>query len=214
MIEATTRLPDTKGKADMATTERYSIVIPADWVPGPEQGQWTYSDYAALPDDGQRYEIVNGVLVMAPAPSPEHQSITVRLSHYLFVHVELAGRGHVLTAPIDVELGPKNVFQPDIVVILNAHLDKVAEKKIIGAPDLVVEVASPSTAVFDRLIKYEKYAHAGIAEYWIAKPATRTVEVLVLEAGEYRSLGIFNGQATLPSRTVPDLNVHVEQFFP
>ncbi len=57
----------------MTTTERLSVATPADWVPGPEQGFWTYDDYAALPDDGQRYEIVNGVLVMAPAPTPEHQ---------------------------------------------------------------------------------------------------------------------------------------------
>src|SRR5712691_7909256 len=64
------------------------MVTPADWVPGPLQGFWTYNDYAALPDDGRRYEIVSGVLIMAPAPSPGHQSITLRLSHYLFVHAE------------------------------------------------------------------------------------------------------------------------------
>ena len=87
------------------------------------------------------------------------------------------------------------------------------EKKIIGAPDLVVEVASPSTAAFDRLIKYEKYAHAGIAEYWIVKPTSRTVEVMVLEPGEYRSLGIFSGKAQLPSRVIPGLHISVEQFF-
>jgi Uma2 family endonuclease len=137
----------------------------------------------------------------------------VRLSHYLFVHVELVGRGRVFTGPLDVELGPKDVFQPDVVVILNAHLDRVAAKKIIGAPDLVVEVASPSTAVFDRVVKYEKYAHAGIAEYWIVKPTTRTVEILVVEGEEYRSLGIFSGEQTLPSRVVPELPVRVEQFF-
>ena len=59
----------------MTTVEKPAMVVPADWVPGPEQGSWTYDDYAVLPDDGQRYEIVNGVLVMAPAPSPEHQDI-------------------------------------------------------------------------------------------------------------------------------------------
>lgn len=197
----------------ITTKEELSMVTPADWVPGPPQGSWTYEDYAALPDDGRRYEIVNGVLVMAPAPSPEHQSIAVRIAYYMFPHVDLAGIGRLFTAPIDVDLGPKNMFQPDVVVVLNAHLDRVAEKKIIGAPDLVVEVASPSTAAFDRLIKYEKYAHAGIAEYWIVKSTSRTVEVMVLEPGEYRSLGIFSGQATLPSRIVPDFSVYAEQFF-
>src|SRR5579864_4582436 len=118
-------LPSPKGKATMATTEKLSVVLPADWVPGPLQGSWTYNDYAALPDDGRRYEIVNGVLVMAPAPNPDHQSIAMRLSHYLFVHVELAGLGRVFPTPIDVELGPKHVFQPDVIVLLNAHLDRV-----------------------------------------------------------------------------------------
>jgi Uma2 family endonuclease len=193
--------------------EEFSIVTPADWVPGPPQGSWTYEDYAGLPDDGHRYEIVNGVLVMAPAPDLGHQSIVLRLSYYLFAHAELAGLGRVFAGPVDVELGSKNVFQPDVVVILNAHLDRMTQKKIIGAPDLVVEVASPSTAAYDRLTKYDVYARAGITEYWIVKPTTRTVEVLVLEDGEYRSLGVFRGQQTLPSRVVPGLPVRVEQFF-
>lgn len=197
----------------MIPTEEPSVVTPADWVPGPPQGSWTYDDYAALADDGRHYEIVNGVLVMGPAPSPDHQSIAVRLSHYLFVHAELAGLGRVFAAPIDVELGPKNVFQPDVIVLLNAHLDRVTAKKIIGAPDLVVEVASPGTAAFDRLTKYDVYARAGVSEYWIVKSTQRTIEVLVLENGEYRSLGIFNGQATVPSRVLPGLPVRVEQFF-
>jgi len=195
------------------TTDELSVVTPADWVPGPPQGSWTYDDYVALPNDGNRYEIVNGVLIMAPAPSPEHQSIAVRIAYYMFPHIDLAGIGKLFTAPIDVDLGPKNVFQPDIVVMLNNHLDRVQEKKIVGAPDLVVEIASPSTAAYDRLTKYEKYAHAGITEYWIVKPTRRTVEVLVLEGEEYRSLGIFRGEQTLPSRIVPNLPVGVERFF-
>jgi Uma2 family endonuclease len=203
-----------KGSAIMATTtDELSVVTPADWVAGPPQGSWTYEDYAALPDDGNRYEIVNGVLVMTPAPSPEHQAIALEIASYLRTRIKLAGLGRVFMGPIDVDLGPKKVFQPDVVVLLNEHLDRVQAKKIVGAPDLVVEIASPSTAAFDRLVKYEVYARAGIAEYWIVKSTSRTVEVLVLENGEYRSLGVFNGQATFPSRIVPDLPVSVEQFF-
>ena len=197
----------------MTTTERLLVAIPADWVPGPEQGSWTYDDYAALPDDGKYYEIVNGVLLMAPPPSPEHQSITVRIAYYLFPHIELAGIGKLFTAPLDVVLSPKNTFQPDLVVILNAHKDRIGTKKIIGAPDLVVEVASPSTATYDRITKYEKYAQAGIPEYWLVKSTSRTVEVLILEGGEYRSRGIFRGEQTLPSRIVPEFPVGVAQFF-
>ncbi len=189
------------------------MVTPADWVPGPPQGSWTYEDYAALPDDGLRYEIVNGVLVMAPAPTPEHQDIVGEIYVALRAYVKLAGLGRVFMGPLDVQLSPENTFQPDLVVLLNAHLERVTEKKISGAPDLAVEIASPSTAAYDRLTKYEKYAQAGITEYWIVKPTSRAIEVLVLERGEYRSLGVFSEQATLPSRVIPGLPVRVEQFF-
>jgi Uma2 family endonuclease len=197
----------------MLTLEELSVVTPADWVPGPPQGSWTYDDYVALPQDGHRYEIVNGVLVMAPAPSPDHQEIVLEIASYLRTHIKLAGLGRVFPAPIDVDLGPKNVFQPDVVVVLNAHLDRVAAKKIVGAPDLVVEVVSPGSGVMDRIAKYAVYARAGIAEYWIVNPLRETIEVSVLEDGEYHSLGVFQRQDLLPSRVVPELPVRVEQFF-
>ena len=197
----------------MLTIDELSVVTPADWVPGPPQGSWTYDDYAALPDDGIRYEIVNGVLVMTPAPSPEHQDIVGELYAALRTHIKLASLGRVFMGPIDVDLGSKNVYQPDVVVLLNEHLDRVQAKKIVGAPDLVIEVASPSTAALDRLTKYEAYARARIAEYWIVKPERQTVEVFVLEDGKYRSLGVFSGQAALPSQVIPELPVRVEQFF-
>ncbi len=138
--------PCTKGRANMTTTEKLPMVTRADWVPGPKQGWWTYSDYAALPDDGRQYEIVNGVLYMAPSPSTEHQKIAGRFFYYLFTHVELAGLGSVLSAPTDVVLSPIDVFQPDVLVILNAGLEKIKELQVIGAPDLVVEVASPRSS--------------------------------------------------------------------
>ncbi len=197
----------------MTTIERPAIVTPADWVPGPEQGSWTYDDYAALSDDGQRYEIVNGVLVMAPAFDGPHQDAVLRIAHYLLVYVEFASLGKVRVAPFDVQLSSKNVFQADVFVVLNAHLSRMQAKKIIGAPDLVVEVASPSTAFIDRVSKHEKYAEAGVQEYWIVNTEAGTVQVSVLESGKYRLLGIFRGQQTLPSQIVPGLPIRVEQFF-
>ena len=193
--------------------EDLSVVTPADWVPGPPQGSWTYEDYAALPNDGHHYEIVNGVLVMAPAPTPEHQDIVLEIAAHLRTHIKLAGLGRVFPSPVDVDLGPNNVFQPDVVVVLNAHLDRVGAKKIVGAPDLVVEIMSPSSGVMDRIAKYAIYARAGISEYWVVKPEGKSVEVFVLEKGEYRSLGVFSKQQTLPSRVAPGLLVKVEQFF-
>jgi Uma2 family endonuclease len=189
------------------------MVMPADHMPGPGQGHWTYKDYAALSDDGHRYEIVDGVLYMAPSLNEWHQTTAGRLFRYLSTYIEDTGLGRVYIAPFDVELGPKTVVQPDVFVILNANRNKITFSHIIGAPDLVVEVSSPGTVGYDREKKQRAYARAGVPEYWIADPWSRTVEVLTWEEGGYRSLGVFEGKAVLPSQVVLDFPVHVEQFF-
>jgi Uma2 family endonuclease len=128
--------------------------------------------------------------------------------------IDLTGFGEVFQSPLDVELSDGNVVQPDVFVVLKEHRDRVMETCIVGAPDLVVEIASPSTARHDLGKKLEEYAHAGIPEYWIVIPGSKTVEVLVLEDGLYSSLGLFHGRAILPSCIVPMVSVRVEQFFP
>ena len=106
------------------------------------------------------------------------------------------------------------VVQPDILIVLKAHSERLTKNRLIGAPDLVIEIASPTTAGYDRREKQDAYANAGVPEYWIVDPTAHTIELLVLESGAtYHSLGIFQGQALLPSRIVPDLPVQVEQLF-
>lgn len=196
----------------MTTVERSSVVVPADWVAGPKQGQWTYTDYAALPEDGHSYEVVNGVLYMSPSPNVEHQRIAKMIVAVLSRCVEHTGLGEVFQSPLDVELSTGNVVQPDVFVLLNEHSDRIMETHIVGAPDLVVEIASPSTARHDLSKKLDAYARASVPEYWIVTPGSKTVEVLVLEDGLYSSLGLFRGGVVLPSRIVPNLSVRVEQF--
>ncbi|HEV2660380.1 MAG TPA: Uma2 family endonuclease [Ktedonobacteraceae bacterium] len=195
--------------------ERAMHITPADWVPGPGQGNWTYNLYAALPEDGKRYEIVDGVLLdMSPAPGTAHQTVVLSLAAYMLAQIDHTGLGRTFTAPIDVELSPKMVFEPDVVVVLKAGRNKVQKSHIVGAPDLVVEVASPRTKRYDRTIKREAYARAGIREYWLVDPIACTIEVLLLEAGTYRSAGIFKGRDTLRSQVVPTIaEVRVEHFF-
>ncbi|MBV9231036.1 MAG: Uma2 family endonuclease, partial [Chloroflexi bacterium] len=178
------------------TSDTISMVTRADHVPGPGQGHWTYNHYAAL-DDGQRYEIINGVLFMTPSPSGPHQDAVLRLSHYLLMYVEFADLGKVRVAPFDVELAPDMVVQPDVLVVLKANFDKIKHKRIVGAPDLVVEVSSPGTVKHDWREKFDTYARAGVSEYWLADPATRSVEIFALEGGTYHSLGTFSEQAKL-----------------
>ena len=96
---------------------------------------------------------------------------------------------------------------------MHAHLDKVQENKVVGAPDLVVEVSTSGTVAFDRLTKYDTYEYIGVPEYWILNLERRTVEVFVLEGDEYQSLDIFHGEQKVPSRLISWLSVRVDQFF-
>ena len=194
------------------TTDTFSVVAPAADVPGPPQGQWTYPAYAAIPDD-ERYEVVDGMLYMTPAPGTGHQSITNLIATYLTIHIQFAQKGRVFSAPCDVELSPTVVVQPDVTVVLAANAGIITPSRIIGTPDLVIEIASPSTAGYDRREKQDAYAHAGVREYWIADPAAGTVELLILNGDVYRSQGAFRGKALLPSQAVPEFPVQVEQFF-
>jgi Uma2 family endonuclease len=194
-------------------SDRLSVVLPANFVPGPRKGDWKYEDYAALPEDEHRYEVVDGVLYMSPAPNMDHQGIVLRIAYYLLTYIEFAGLGRVFTAPADVELSERDVVQPDVFVVLNEHLDRLFKSHVIGAPDLVVEVSSPSTVRHDLTEKLLAYARAGVPEYWVVNPDAETVEVLLLEDGAYSSLGVFYGRSVLPSRVAPDMPVKVEQFF-
>jgi len=196
------------------STEAISMTMRADWVPGPPQGCWTYEDYASIPEDGHRYEVIDGVLYMAAAPNIAHQTAIANFTFYLVLHVTHAGHGRVFPAPCDVVLpGRATPVQPDIVVVLNAHLGIITPGRIIGTPDLVVEILSPGTAGYDRREKQDAYARAGVPEYWVADPYACTIEPLRLDGGLYRSLGVFTGAATLPTLVIAEFPVRVEQFF-
>jgi Uma2 family endonuclease len=150
---------------------------------------------------------------VVPSPTEPHQDTVGEVFFHLRSHVKLPGLGLVIQAPFVVELSAKDVFQPDIFVVMNAHLDRVQEKKVVGAPDLVVEVATPGNLAFDRLTKYDTYEYAGVLEYWIVNLDRHTVEIFVLEDDEYHSLGVFHGEQKVPSRVISWLSVHAEQFF-
>lgn len=197
----------------MTLTDKLPAVAPISLRLGPPQGQWTYADYAALPNDGYRYELIKGTLYMAPAPGTAHQSTSNLIATHLTIHIQFAGLGRIFTAPTDVELAPGTVVQPDILVIRAANQGRITPSRIIGPPDLVIEIASPSTAGYDRRDKQDAYAQAGVNEYWIVDPHAQTIEVLRLHEEAYQSQGVFRGQAQLPSQVVPNLTVPVAQLF-
>src|SRR5260370_7667026 len=169
-----TLFPFAKGRIDMTTTfGGIPIVTAADDMPGPGQGHWTYEAYAAIPDDGRCYEIVDALLFMSPSPSGWHQKAAGRIFHYLLTHIEDAGLGQVFIVPLDVELTPKDVVQPDVFVLLNASGEKFIGSRIVGAPDLVVEVASPGPEDYDRYQKRDASPHP-------ERPSSRLFDPLAL----------------------------------
>ncbi len=203
-----------KGHVNVPTTpESPEEATPANHIPGPKQGEWTYSHYAALPDDGNRYEIIDGVLYMAPSPFGPHQRLAVHISHYFLIHVEEKGLGIVYTAPLDVELEPGSVFQPDVVLLMHSNKKASVPSCMKGPPDLVVEILSPRTARNDRGQKYQTYARAGVTEYWIVDPVAHTIEIFILKEGEYQFAGIFSGEQIVHSKVIPDFPVQARQIF-
>ena len=195
--------------------EQQLMVTPANNIPGPGQGRWTYTHYATIPDNGQRYEVVDGVLFMTPAPSIPHQQIALRIARHMAALIEDARLGYILIAPVDIELAPKSVVQPDVSVVLKNSRTKITETRVIGAPDLVVEISSPTTASYDRGEKLETYTQAAIPEYWLVDPHARTVEILVWQNMSYTVQGIYSGEQCIVSQIAPVLNgIRCVQFFP
>jgi Uma2 family endonuclease len=149
----------------------------------------TYQDYAALPDDGQRYEIHDGELSVTPAPTALHQIVSARLFRVLDAHVLARTLGLVLYAPLDVILsdGPNatTILQPDLVYLDHDRLAALHMRGVEGPPTLAIEILSPSTAPADRRRKRALYARYGVPYLWLVDPNARDVEVHVLGAGAY-----------------------------
>jgi len=135
-----------------------------------------YRDYAALPDDGRRYEILDGELSVTPAPSLDHQIILANLFRILDAHVRARNLGIVLFAPLDVILADANIVQPDLVFLDHERMSRSSRRGIEGAPTLLAEVLSPGTTGVDRNVKRALYARQGVPFYWIVDPEARTLE--------------------------------------
>ena len=142
-----------------------------------------YSDYAAIPPDRNRYEILEGELFVTPAPNPNHQRVSKRLQRQLESYFEAGGRGEVFNAPIDLILSPHDVVQPDLVVVTDPK--QVSARGIEGPPALVVEVLSPSSRQTDTSAKAKRYAAFGVRHYWIVDPDARCIQCYQLAEDGY-----------------------------
>lgn len=170
-----------------------------------------YDDYARLPDDGKRYEILDGELYVTPAPSPLHQRVSKRLQRKLEDYFEARGLGEVFDAPIDMILGRHDVAQPDILVVTNPA--QISGRGIEGAPLLVVEVLSPSTRRHDREVKMRRYAALAIPHYWIVDPEGRRIACHRLEGDAYRQILAGEGDTRLTPADWPDLTLSLADLW-
>lgn len=173
----------------------------------------TYDDLRDMPDDGQRYEIIGGELVVTPAPSMGHQLVSGSLYDLLRHYARTVNGGKVVYAPFDVRLSPHDVVEPDLV-FLSAARPRVPneDNSIDYPPDLVVEVISPSSRRSDRVAKMALYARAGVPEYWIADPVERSLVINLLQGDTYVSVAP-DADGWLTSPTLAGLRVDPVEVF-
>lgn len=185
-------------------------------VPLHEIDKLTYEDYALIPDDGRRHEILGGDHVMSPAPKTRHQRLVGDLYFHLRRHVEEHGLGEVFVAPFDVLLSDHDIVQPDLVFVADARLGIVDEDNCKGAPDLVVEVLSGSTRRRDLIEKRRLYERTGVAEYWAVDPAIDAVQTFRADAGgRYARTGELTAEAgdALASPLLPGWRLALADLF-
>ncbi|MCU0493768.1 MAG: Uma2 family endonuclease [Chloroflexaceae bacterium] len=177
---------------------------------------WNYERWEReLPDDGNRYEIIDGVLYMTTAPSFFHQWISNRLYRFVAIPLEDQGLAYGVTAPIGLIMPGCDPVQPDFVLVSKANAGIIADRRIRGVPDLIAEVLSPNNPELDTATKRQVYARAGVPEYWVVRPATR--DVLVYRTpdstqGDYTSEQVIRPDATLTALHFP-VSVAIANLF-
>jgi Uma2 family endonuclease len=170
----------------------------------------TYDDLEAYDDDRYRYEIIFGELVVSPSASPSHAQIVARLSLAFGNANDKRNLGEVWTSPVDVELPLNNVVVPDLIFISHETI-RIAKNHVVVAPELAIEVVSPSSRRRDYITKRLLYENAGIKEYWIVDPVKKVVEVLALVDGRYVQTENEGGFAR--SAVVPGVEIKVSRLF-
>jgi Uma2 family endonuclease len=175
--------------------------------------RFTYQDYLRLPEDGRRYEIIDGELFLTPAPGTWHQRVSARLQFLLTRHVLEADLGEIFNAPCDLLLSETDVVQPDLFYVPKERVGIVEENYVSAAPDLVVEILSESTAKRDRGIKAKMYERFGVLELWIVDPRAKKVEIFRRSEGRLDLHAVFGATDTLLTPTFPGLEIPLAEIF-
>jgi Uma2 family endonuclease len=179
----------------------------------PPNKVWTYDDLLKLPEDGTRYEIIDGELVIMSSPSVTHQRVLQRLYLAFHAQVQQRGQGEVFLAPLDVIMSPTRVVEPDLIIV-RPNNRGILKTRIEGIPDLLVEILSPSNHKHDIVTKRRLYARARVPEYWIVDPEAQTIEVLALVDGglTFRQHG-WSAPGDIATSATFEIAVNVDELF-
>lgn len=177
----------------------------------PEGSRVTYADLATFPDDGLRREIIDGELIVSPAPRLRHQRVLARLFLAFGNHIAAAGGGEAFFAPADVVFSDINVTEPDLLFVADDQLQILTEMNIQGSPALVVEVLSDPR--MDRVRKRDLYARFAVPEYWVVDPDADRVEIYRLTGDSYAKPEILEPEETLTYERLPGLRIDLAALF-
>jgi len=173
----------------------------------------TYEQFRRLPDDGKLYELVRGEAHLNPAPTTKHQLVLRRLVASLDIYLSKKPLGEIFFAPLDVRLSPDTALQPDLIFVAKANAAIIKEDYLAGAPDLVVEILSPSTTAKDRIVKLPIYAEAGVGEVWFIDPQAMTIEVFKIQGSKYLVEAALAGNRVLTSTLFPGWELPLPSLF-
>ena len=174
--------------------------------------KFTYEDYLHFPED-KRYEIIDGEVHMVPSPVPYHQMVLGNLYLRLCEFVDKKGIGEVYLAPLDVVLSEIDVVQPDIMFISKERLNIITEKNIQGAPDLIVEIISPTSEYRDRVIKRKLYSKYEVKEYWLVDLEKKEIEVMALGESGLETVKIYKKTDILESLVLKGIKIKLDDIF-
>ncbi len=174
--------------------------------------RYTYADYLTIEDE-KRYEVYEGELIMVPAPTTTHQGVSWEIERIIGNFVVENNLGKLFDAPTDVVLSEDVVLQPDILFISKEREKIIEERAIMGAPDLIVEILSPSSTYYDVVKKKEMYRRYGVKEYWLVFLPEKAIENLTLEGDVYREFSSDRGEGRVKSKLLKGLEVELKQVF-
>ncbi len=178
----------------------------------PQVELFTAADYRSMPEDGKRYQLIEGEIIMAPAPNTYHQVVQRNVLVLLDNYLRRRPMGTVLGAPCDVYLDDQNVYQPDLLFGAREHAEYIRDDGIHGAPDLIIEILSASTAALDRR-KRGHFATAGTVEFWQVDPALRQIQRFVFAENASKPVALIDEPETFSSPLFPELVIDTKEIF-